>query len=84
MRQLLFLALFVALGYLLAQLIALKRRTPRAPEPRQPTGVTEEMVRDPYCQIYLPRSQAIRGKVRGQEHFFCSPGCLEKFLASGA
>jgi uncharacterized protein len=77
MRQLLFLALLVALGYLLSQLISPKRRMPRAP-----TDVTEEMVRDPYCHTYLPRSQAIRRKIRGQEHFFCSPGCLEKFLAS--
>jgi YHS domain-containing protein len=84
MRQLLFLALFVALGYLLSQLIAPQRRMPRAPEPRQPTNVTEEMVQDPYCHIYLPRSQAIRRKIRGQEYFFCSPGCLEKFLASRA
>jgi YHS domain-containing protein len=77
MRQLLFLVLLVALGYLLAQLISSKRRTPRAP-----TDVAEEMVRDPYCHIYLPRSQAIRRKIRRQDHFFCSPGCLEKFLAS--
>jgi YHS domain-containing protein len=82
MRQLLFLALLVALGYLLSQLIAAKRRMPRVPEPPAPTDVTEEMVRDPSCHIYLPRSQAIRRKIRRQEHFFCSPGCLEKFLAS--
>jgi uncharacterized protein len=81
MRQLLFLALLVALVYLLVQLISAKRRMPRASEPRAPTDVTEEMVRDPYCHTYLPRSQAIRRKIRGQEHFFCSPGCLEKFLA---
>jgi YHS domain-containing protein len=39
------------------------------------------MVRDPVCQLYLPRSEAIRRMIRGQEHFFCSPGCLDKFLA---
>ena len=82
MRQLFILVLLLALGYLVSQLMSPRRRMPRTPEPQAPTEITEEMVRDPYCHVYLPRSQAIRRKIRGQEHFFCSPGCLEKFLAS--
>jgi uncharacterized protein len=81
MRQLLVIALLVALGYLISQLLWPKRRIPRQPERRGPTAVTEEMVRDPMCHLYLPRSEAIRHTIRGQEHFFCSPGCLDKFLA---
>jgi uncharacterized protein len=81
MRHLLFLALIVALGYLISQLFMPKRRVPRAPERRTPPPVAEEMVRDPVCQLYLPRSEAIRRVIRGQERFFCSPGCLDKFLA---
>jgi uncharacterized protein len=80
MRQLLFLALIVALGYLISRLLFPRRRIPRDPERHAPTA-TEEMVRDPVCHLYLPRSEAIRGKIRGQEHFFCSAGCLDKFLA---
>jgi len=81
MRQLLFLVLIVALGYLISNLLFPKRRVPRETRGRRPTTVTQEMVRDPVCQLYLPRAEAIRRKVRGQEHFFCSPGCLDKFLA---
>lgn len=81
MRQLLFLALFVVLGYLISQLLSQKRRRTRGTARQESTAITEEMVRDPICQLYLPRAEAIRRTIRGQEHFFCSPGCLDKFLA---
>jgi uncharacterized protein len=81
MRHLLFLTLIVVLGFLISQFFFPKRRVPQATERHPPTPVTEDMVRDPVCQLYLPRSEAIRRKIRGQEHFFCSPGCLDKFLA---
>jgi uncharacterized protein len=82
MRHLLFLALILALGYLISQLLFPKFRIPRETRGHTPTAVAEEMVRDPVCQLYLPRSEAIHRKIRGQEHFFCSPGCLDKFLAT--
>jgi uncharacterized protein len=81
MRQLLFLALIVALGYLISHLLFAKRRVPQETGRHTSTVVTEEMVRDPVCHLYLPRSEAIRQKIRGQEYFFCSPGCLDKFRA---
>ena len=80
MRQLLFLVLIIGLGYLLVQLLFSKRRAPRETGRQAPTAIAEEMVRDPVCQLYLPRSEAIRRRVQGREHFFCSPGCLDKFL----
>jgi uncharacterized protein len=82
MRQLLFLALIVALAYLISRLLFPKRRAPRDLRGRTSAAVTQEMVRDPVCHLYLPRTEAIRRKVWGREHFFCSPGCLDKFLAT--
>ena len=81
MRQLIFLALMLALGYLVTRLFP-KRRIPRAPDARGPSTVVQELVQDPYCLTYLPRSQAIRRKIRGSEYCFCSSECLDKFLAS--
>jgi uncharacterized protein len=81
MRQLLLLALIVALAYLISRLIFPRRHAPREADRRASTAIAEEMVRDPVCQLYVPRSEAIRREIRGQEHFFCSPGCLDKFLA---
>jgi YHS domain-containing protein len=84
MRHLLLLGLIVALGYLLSQLFFPKRRVPREAGRQAPTASAEEMVRDPVCQLYLPRAEAIRRKVQGREYFFCGPGCLEKFLVRRA
>jgi YHS domain-containing protein len=81
MRQLLFLALILALVYLVKTLLFPRRRTPYVTQKQEDAVVTEEMVQDPFCHTYLPRSQAVRRKIRGQEQYFCSPGCLEKFLA---
>jgi uncharacterized protein len=81
MKQLVFLALIIILGYLISNLVFPKRRAPRPTGRRTPPTVTQEMVRDPICHLYLPRSEALRRKVRGQEYFFCSPGCLDKFRA---
>jgi YHS domain-containing protein len=39
-----------------------------------------EMVQDHICQVYLPRNQALMLKHGGQEHFFCSVECKNKFL----
>jgi uncharacterized protein len=80
MRQLFFLVLIIGLGYLLVQLLFPRRRGPRQAGRQARTSIAEEMVRDPVCQLYLPRSEAIRRKVQGREYFFCSPGCLDKFL----
>jgi uncharacterized protein len=80
MRPLLFLVLTVALGYLISQLLFPKRRVRQETGRQAPTAVAEEMVRDPVCQLYLPRAEAIRRRVQGRKYFFCSPGCLDKFL----
>jgi uncharacterized protein len=82
MRQLLFLALIVAVGCLILQLLFPKRRGRQGMGRQAPTATAEEMVRDPVCQLYLPRSEAIRHTIRGREHFFCSPACLGKFQVS--
>jgi YHS domain-containing protein len=80
MRPLLFLVLTVALGYLISQLLFPKRRVRQQTGRQASTAVAEEMVCDPVCQLYLPRGEAIRRKVQGRAYFFCSPGCLDKFL----
>lgn len=37
------------------------------------------MVQDPVCKVYLPRRQALELKRDGQEYYFCSEQCREKF-----
>ena len=43
--------------------------------------VIDEMVQDPSCQTYIPRREAIRKVIGGQEYFFCSKECAQEFEA---
>ncbi|MBN1271561.1 MAG: hypothetical protein JXB26_04750 [Candidatus Aminicenantes bacterium] len=38
------------------------------------------MVKDEYCNTYIPREEAIREIIDGKEYFFCSRECRNKFL----
>ena len=38
-----------------------------------------QMVQDPVCRVFVPRSEAVREEVGGQTYFFCSRGCAKAF-----
>ena len=47
------------------------------PENRQ---IVEDLVQDPNCGTYLPRGEAIRQYVAGEDHFFCSEDCRDEYI----
>jgi len=50
--------------------------------PRRPANT--ELVRDPICNTYVPRTTALVAKVGGREESFCSPACRDRALAEVA
>lgn len=48
-------------------------------ERRRPSTLGGTMVKDEYCEIYLPREEAIREVRGGKEYFFCSRECRDGF-----
>ena len=52
---------------------------PRHQPPREKSTRGEDMVRDPHCGMFLPRSDALPATVAGREHFFCSTACRDAF-----
>ncbi len=46
-----------------------------SPSRRDQKGEGEEMVRDPQCGVYIPHSNALKRRVRGETVFFCSREC---------
>ena len=42
-------------------------------------GGSEEMVRDPQCGVYIPLSNALKRRVRGETVYFCSSECAEAY-----
>jgi uncharacterized protein len=41
--------------------------------------VIDDMVQDPNCGTYVPRGEAVRRRIRGEDHFFCSETCADQY-----
>ncbi len=42
--------------------------------------IDDEMVQDPQCGIYVPRRDAIGARVGGQNLYFCSETCKNRYI----
>ena len=51
----------------------------RKPIPKDKSPEGEEMVRDPQCGTFVPRSMALEESIKGEKHFFCSAKCWDVF-----
>jgi YHS domain-containing protein len=38
------------------------------------------MVKDEYCNTYLPKEESIKKMHQGKEYYFCSEECMKNFL----
>lgn len=43
--------------------------------------IADVMIKDPFCNIYFPRSEGVPLTVQGGELIFCSSECRDKYLA---
>jgi uncharacterized protein len=41
------------------------------------------LVRDPVCGMYVPRGEAIEGRVGGETRYYCSTACRDKDAQAG-
>ena len=46
--------------------------------------IDDVMIKDPYCEAYFPKKDAVHLKFGGKELQFCSTRCKDKFLADQA
>lgn len=44
---------------------------------------TMEMVKDPNCETYVPKNEAVCKTVTGTTHYFCSEKCADEYAAKG-
>jgi len=82
MGRILFLLILIICIYYLARRIfspgpmrILRRSSPHADHPTEDT----ELVQDPHCQVYIPKTDALRRSVRGTTYYFCSRECADEF-----
>jgi uncharacterized protein len=79
MLKLIYYAIVAYLIYLVLKIFQRKGRpTASSADPR--TIRSGIMVKDESCQTYIPRENALREIIDGQERFFCSRECRTKFL----
>jgi len=45
--------------------------------------IDDEMMKDPVCNVYFPKREGLHLHVNGQDLYFCSDACREKFIESG-
>ena len=84
------LLLYFGIGYLayaiikqVARSLGLWPQAPRPLEPNQgPNQGPDVLVQDPVCKTFIPRREALRAEKGGTTYFFCSEGCLKRFLSS--
>lgn len=78
MIRLLLLALLFFLAYTVYNAVVRSLSGGR-PLPKDKSRQGEEMVRDPQCGTFVPRSVALEKSVKGEKHFFCSARCRDMF-----
>ncbi len=44
-------------------------------------AITDVLVEDPVCHKLVPKQQAYTTEIEGEQHFFCSKECGDKFVA---
>ena len=55
---------------------------PKDRRPARPEEIGEELVKDPVCGCYIPKSQALTLSDRSQKLYFCSQECFQKYQSS--
>ena len=65
------------LAYTVFQVIKQALNRPPAP-PSEKTSIGEDMVQDPECGTYVPKSDAIKASAAGKTHYYCSTDCRDK------
>ena len=75
------LAIASYLGFKVIQKIASKFFSREIPGSRpKPEVMSDELVQDPVCKVFVPRRNALKAHKNGEDFFFCSEGCRKKFL----
>ena len=71
------------LGYVIIKQVARSLGLwPQTPRPLEKNQEPDVLVQDPVCKTFIPRREALKAEKDGATYFFCSEGCLKRFLSS--
>ena len=46
-----------------------------------PDQIDDLMIQDPYCEVYFPRKEGHHLRFKGEDLYFCSKECRDKYLS---
>lgn len=75
------LLIWALMGFVIYTVYQAVRRALGAPRqhPPEKSSRGEEMVKDPHCGTYLPKSEACPVEIDGRTVYFCSPECQQAY-----
>ena len=77
--------IYCGLAYLIYRLVKAlvfaKSQPPRTAGPQNVGQIDDIMVKDPYCETHIPKKDSVHLKVSGEDLYFCSSECRDKYLA---
>ncbi len=71
------------IGLFIAVFVWLVRLFFPSAEKKEASG-TREMVKDPNCETYVPKTEALEKTVGETKYFFCSEKCAEEYAQKNA
>ncbi len=78
----------IIIGYLIYLVIRMVARSlglwPNASRPPSREREPDVLVQDPVCKTFIPRREALKAEKDGKVYFFCSEGCLKRFMRGGS
>ncbi len=81
--KLLILLGIIYVGYRASKSWITKNLASGTPLSGQKTGAIDDvMVKDPFCNVYFPKRDGVHLKSRGEDLFFCSTDCRDKYVVS--
>jgi YHS domain-containing protein len=49
---------------------------------RNTDRIDDVMIKDPFCEAYFPKRNAVHLNVNGEDLYFCSDECKEKYISA--
>ena len=80
--RLIFIGLVLSVIFLAVRFIQALGKPPA--ERKRTPALGGKMVKDEFCETYLPVEEALREVVDGRERYFCSRECRDGFLKTRA
>ena len=82
MRLILFIIVFYLIWRVLKSWMSDRITTASGESAGSGKELDDIMVQDPYCEVYFPKQSGYRVNKAGEDLYFCSTECRDKFMAN--